>query len=132
MRTNFDNIPDGASDEEINMYISAFLNEKDNMINENGLIYTMEQLERIAECEPVNDYEKEQIREISKFIEEVLDYNNDELIDLVLTIVIQMHLDSVWNKIITANNITNKKVVDLISEAKRENSKYKYFNTLYF
>ena len=38
-----------------------------------------------------------------------------------------MHLKSVWNKIVTANNISNQKVVALIEDAKEENAKYRYF-----
>ncbi|MCR5146000.1 MAG: hypothetical protein K6B70_01440 [Clostridia bacterium] len=51
MKTNFDCIPEGATDETINMYLKAFLNEKDDMIKENGIIYAFEQLEKIAQIE---------------------------------------------------------------------------------
>jgi len=130
MKTNFDSIPEGATDKEINMYLKAFLNEKDDMIKEKGIIYTFEQLEKIAENE--NDtlyygYEEKYINEIKNFIENNLDYNNYELIDIILTIVINMNLDSIWNMIIAENNLTNQDVIELIEAAKKENSEYKYF-----
>ncbi|MBR0490569.1 MAG: hypothetical protein IJJ82_00790 [Clostridia bacterium] len=130
MKTNFDSIPEGATDEEINMYLKAFLNEKDDMIKEKGIIYTFEQLEKIAENE--NDtlyygYEEKYINEIKNFIENNLDYNNYELIDIILTIVINMNLDSIWNMIIAENNLTNQDVIELIEDVKKENSEYNYF-----
>ena len=130
MKTNFDSIPEGATDEEINMYLKAFLNEKDDMIREKGIIYTFEQLEKIAENE--NDtlyygYEEKYINEIKNFIENNLDYNNYELIDIILTIVINMNLDSIWNMIIAENNLTNQDVIELIEDVKKENSEYNYF-----
>ena len=130
MKTNFDSIPEGATDEEINMYLKAFLNEKDDMIKEKGIIYTFEQLEKIAENE--NDtlyygYEEKYINEIKNFIENNLDYNNYELIDIILTIVNNMNLDSIWNMIIAENNLTNQDVIELIEDVKKENSEYNYF-----
>ena len=130
MKTNFDSIPEGATDEEINMYLKAFLNEKDDMIKEKGIIYTFEQLEKIAENE--NDtlyygYEEKYINEIKNFIENNLDYNNYELIDIILTILINMNLDSIWNMIIAENNLTNQDVIELIEDVKKENSEYNYF-----
>ena len=130
MKTNSDSIPEGATDEEINMYLKAFLNEKDDMIKEKGIIYTFEQLEKIAENE--NDtlyygYEEKYINEIKNFIENNLDYNNYELIDIILTIVINMNLDSIWNMIIAENNLTNQDVIELIEDVKKENSEYNYF-----
>lgn len=130
MKTNFDSIPEGATDEEINMYLKAFLNEKDDMIKEKGIIYTFEQLGKIAENENdtlYNGYETIYINEIKSFIENNLDYNNYELIDILLTIVIQMHLDSIWNMITSEKNLTNQDVIELIEDAKKENSEYNYF-----
>ena len=132
MNTNFDEMPDGASDEQIDIYIKAFLNEKDDLINKNGIKYALEQLEQIADKAELNEESSisiyaPYINEISNFIEDYLDFNDDEIIDIILTIIINMHLKSVWNKIVTANNISNQKVVALIEDAKEENAKYRYF-----
>lgn len=70
MNTNFDEMPDGASDEQIDIYIKAFLNEKDDLINKNGIKYALEQLEQIADKAELN--EKSAISIYAPYINEYL------------------------------------------------------------
>ena len=53
---DFNRIPCGASKEELDKYLSNFLENKEKLIQEKGIIYTLEQLSKIAEEYSYSDY----------------------------------------------------------------------------
>lgn len=120
-------IPDGASDETISFYIKCFLEEKEEILARKGALFTFEQLEYIADIEPMGEYRSEDLDALSRFIADNLDYDNPELIDLVLTIVIQMHLTQIWSEIIHKEPIENEEVRRIIKDSIDENAMYSYF-----
>lgn len=124
---NYDIIPDGASDEIVVYYLKQFLKEKDDLVRERGVFFAFEQLEIIAEKDIIFEYESVDIEAISSFISSHLDFNDSNLMDLILTIVIQMHLASIWQQITQQGNVNNEKVKALIDDAIEENDKYSYF-----
>lgn len=126
---DYDLIPEGATDETIAQLLKEFLQKADQMISEKGLHYTLERLESIAEKETISEYEAVDINAISDFVNRYLDFNDPVSMDIILTIVIQMHLTSVWQQISHKNNLNNNSVEELINDAKKENDKYLYFRT---
>ena len=126
--TNYNEIPEGASDEIIIKYIKQFIIEAENIVSEKGIIYALEQLQNICEHGTINGYSDECIVEISNFIKKYLNYTNPELMDVLLTIVISMHLETIWYEIINPTNFCDEKVKELIDDAIAENEEYKYFN----
>lgn len=126
---DYDLIPEGAADETIAQLLKEFLQKADQMISEKGLHYTLERLESIAEKETISEYEAVYINAISDFVNRYLDYNDPVAMDIILTIVFQMHLTSVWQQISRKNNLNNKSVEELINDAKKENDRYLYFRT---
>lgn len=126
---DYNTIPDGASDEIVAHYLKHFLKEKDDLVKERGIIFAFEQLEAIAENDMICEYESEDIEAISSFIRSHLDFDDLNLMDLILTIVIQMHLASIWQQITQQGNINNQKVKALIDDAIGENEKFSYFKS---
>lgn len=74
----------------------------------------------IATHKTINEYEATYISEIFKFIENYLDFNDVSSINYISSIVIIMHLEVVWDRKVTANNMSNQKVVALIEERKKK------------
>ncbi len=124
----YEEIPEGASDQVMDSYLKSFLREKKEIVTEKGVLFALEQLENIAEHEIMGKYESSDIAEVSNFIRECINYNDDETMDIILSIVMQMHLESVWYEMVQENNIKNEDVKDLIAGAIKENEEYKYFN----
>ena len=96
---NYDLIPDGPEEGEIIPALHAFLDEKEQLIEEKGLSYTLDQLEKIAEKEIYEDYPEYWIKGSSDFlIDNLKDCRYDD-VDLILTITAQMGLGEVWKYI---------------------------------
>ena len=117
---HYSKIPDGPEEEELKLCLKRFLNEKDDIMKGHGILYTLEQLEYISEKEIMSAYCKEDIDELSNFMIKIIDYENEERMDLILLIVIQMKLTKVLEKIQSEKNMANKNVIKLIEEAVEE------------
>ena len=123
---DYKNIPDGPEDDAMKQYLKRFLDEKEDIVKNKGVMYALEQLEYITEKEVMTEYYKADIEEVSNFIIYHLDYNDASRIDLILTITVQMSLVDVWNVIINEQDIADRKVSDLMRKTAKEILEYKY------
>lgn len=117
---DFNRIPCGASKEELDKYLSNFLENKEKLIQEKGIIYTLEQLSKIAEEYSYSDYKLEKEKTISDFLIKTIDFNNKELIDIISFITINMSLYTVANYMRKHRKKVNEEIKQIIDETLHE------------
>ena len=117
---DFNRIPCGASKEELDKYLSNFLENKEKMIQEKGIIYTLEQLSKIAEEYCYYELEKEKEKTVSDFLIKNIDFNNKELIDIISFITINMSLYKVSNYMKKHRKNVNEEIKQIIDETLHE------------
>lgn len=117
---DFNRIPCGVSKEELDKYLSNFLENKEKLIQEKGIIYTLEQLSKIAEEYSYNDYKLEKEKTISDFLIKTIDFNNKELIDIISFITINMSLYRVANYMRKHRKKVNEEIKQIIDETLHE------------
>ncbi|WP_297958170.1 hypothetical protein [uncultured Ruminococcus sp.] len=121
---DYDSIPDCPNPEEIMPAVSAFAAEKDQLLEEKGLSYTLEQLEKIAEREYYGDFSEEWIKDISGFLIENLKNCEYDDLDLILTLSAQLDLETVWKYIKRKRKSFSDDIQQLIKESYDEMNVY--------
>ena len=104
--------------------VSAFAAEKEQLLEEKGLSFTLEQLEKIAEREYYGDFPEEWLRDISCFLIENIGSCGYDDIDLILTITAQMDLGAVWKHIKRKRKCFSYDIQQLITDSYDEMNGY--------
>lgn len=125
---DYTKIPDGAEKQEIDLYLSDFLKNKEKIIEKNNIIYALEQLGRIAE--EYTCYKLDADSLLSEFLIENIDFNNEELIDLISFITIKMSLTKVINYMKENRKQTSKEIKKIIKKTEREMYHKEYLEEL--
>ena len=128
--TKYDEIPEAPADNVILAYIKEFIGESDKLVEEKGIIYTLEELCKIAkhfEFIENNDELNYFLEDITKFLKKYLNYTDPEFMGRLLFIIINMNLESLWFEVINPENFCDKRVKELINDAIKESNEYKYF-----
>lgn len=109
---DYNKIPDGASKEEVDMYLYDFINNKDVMVEKYGIKYTLEKLARITEEYCPYKLDDDNCDILSSFLIENIAFNDAELMDLVSFITVNMTLIKVLDYMVKNNkSIEVKKII---------------------
>lgn len=115
---DYNKIPDGVKKEELDLYLSDFLKNKERIIAEKNIMYALKKLGRIAE--KYSYYKLDDDNELSDFLIKNIDFNNKEQIDLISYITVNMSLIRVINYMKDNKNKSSKEIKKIIKETERE------------
>ena len=117
---DYSKLPDGASKEEVDMYLCDFIKNKDVMVEKHGIKYALEKLERITYEYCPYKLEGNNSDILSSFLIENIDFDNEELIDLVSFITVNMTLIKVLDYMVKNKNNKSIEVKKIITETEEE------------
>lgn len=117
---DYNKIPDGASKEEVDMYLYDFIKNKDVMVEKYGIKYTLEKLARITEEYCSYKLDDDNCNILSSFLIENIAFNDAELMDLVSFITVNMTLIKVLDYMVKNKNNKSIEVIKIITETEKE------------
>lgn len=117
---NYENLPEGMSLEEVRRCLTEFLFDYQN-VAEDERLYAFEQLLEISERETYELLDEAIILAVSDFVISNINYEDFEIMDIVLSIIPALGLKKAWDIILEKREtIKNTEVVKMINECNME------------
>ena len=117
---DYKKIPEGADYAVVKKYLIDFLQNKEKIVKDKGIMYALEQLELIAEQHSYYELDMNLSNDLSKFLISILDFSNAEIIDSILFTVINMSLNEVFEVVKQNKKNASLEVFKIISEVETE------------
>lgn len=117
---DYSKIPEGPDLPTLKEYLRGFLDEKEMLANKHSLLYALNQLSIIAEKYAFFQLDTEIEQELNDYILSIIDFNDRELIDVLLFIIVNMNMKKLMRTLLENSHDIQGDIRKMIIESSDE------------
>ena len=117
---DYSKIPEAPDLPTLKEYLRGFLDEKEMLANKHSLLFALDQLSIIAEKYAFYQLDKETENELNDYILSIIDYNDRELIDVLMFIIVNMNMKKLMGTILENSHDIPDDIREMIIESSAE------------